>query len=85
MVVPASPQARGFAVSYFEFLSNMATSDLQLQPNSVRLMPGGLGKIVEDGFTLLGPGVMSDRDNPRTEEHMKPISAEKLIYKIIKD
>ena len=49
----------------------------------MRLMPGGLEKIVEDGFALLGPGSMDERgSNARTEPWMKPISMEKLIYEI---
>jgi hypothetical protein len=61
----------------------MAGTELEMQPNNIRLMPGGLKNIVNDGFALLGPGVMGERGNVRTEEYMKPISAEKLVYKII--
>jgi hypothetical protein len=50
-------------VSLYRFLS----SKLQLEPNPVRQMPCRLGKIVEDGFTLLGPGSMDERgSNTRT-------------------
>jgi len=67
-------------VSFYHFLS----LKLQLEPNPVRLMPGGLEKIVEDGFTLLGPGSMDERgSNARTEPWTKPISMEKLIYEIV--
>jgi len=45
-------------------------------------MPGGLERIVNDGFALLGPGSMVDRESSRTEAWMKPVSAEKLVYKI---
>jgi hypothetical protein len=80
MLLPASPRARDFAVSFYRFLS----SKLQLEPNPARLMPGGLGKIVEDGFTLLGPGSMNERgSNARTEPWMKPISMEKLVYEVL--
>jgi hypothetical protein len=66
-------------VSFYRFLS----SNLQLEPNPVRLMPGGLGKIVEDGFALLGPGSMDQRgSDARREPWMKPISMEKLVYEI---
>jgi hypothetical protein len=61
----------------------MAGTGLELQPNNIRLMPGGLKNVVKDGLTLLGPGVMGERDNTRTEEYMKPISAEKLVYKLV--
>jgi hypothetical protein len=66
-------------VSFYRFLS----PKLQLEPNPVRLMPGGLGKIVEDGFALLGPGSMDERaSDARREPWMKPISMEKLVYEI---
>ena len=66
-------------MSFYRFLS----STLQLEPNPVRLMPGGLGKIVEDGFALLGPGSMDERgSNAGAEPWMKPISMEKLVYDI---
>jgi hypothetical protein len=61
----------------------MAGTGLELQPNNIRLMPGGLSNVVNDGFALLGPGVMGERSNARTEEYMKPISAEKLVYKLV--
>lgn len=53
-----------------------------LEPNPVRLMPGGLERIVNDGFTLLGPQKMDDRAHQRKEEYMAPVSAEKLVYKL---
>jgi hypothetical protein len=66
-------------VSFYRFLS----LKLQLEPNPMRLMPSGLEKIVEDGFTLLGPGSMDERgSNARTEPWTKPIGMEKLIYEI---
>jgi hypothetical protein len=47
-------------------------------------MPGGLGKIVEDGFALIGSGKVADREKARArgEEWMRKISAEKLVYRI---
>lgn len=48
-------------------------------------MPGGLGKIVPDGFTLLGSGSMQDREHTRTEPWMKTLSAEKMVYSIVDD
>ncbi|EPE25006.1 GroES-like protein [Glarea lozoyensis ATCC 20868] len=81
--VPASAKAREFTVAFYSFLSNMAGTGLELQPNSIRLMPGGLKNVVNDGFALLGPGTMGDRSNARTEDYMKPISAEKLVYKLV--
>ena len=78
-VVEASAAARAFAVDFYTFLSRDAVSP-QLQGNPVRLMPGGLSKVVEDGFALLGPGSMQDRATKRTEEWMRSVSGEKLIY-----
>lgn len=55
----------------------------QLEPNPVRLMPGGLEKVTQDGFRLLGGGFVSERSRiERTKEYMRPISAEKLIYSL---
>ncbi|KUI55524.1 hypothetical protein VP1G_02944 [Cytospora mali] len=77
MLVSSSPAKRSFATAFYKWLSDGGL----LQPNPVRLMPGGLEKIVEDGFALLGTNV-TNRDQSRTEDHMKPISGEKLVYKI---
>jgi hypothetical protein len=44
-------------------------------------MPGSLYKILEDGFDLLGMDV-SNRSHGRVEEHMRPISGEKLVYRV---
>jgi NADPH:quinone reductase-like Zn-dependent oxidoreductase len=75
-VVKASAEAREFAVAFFKWLS----AGGKLQPNPTRSMPGGLEKVVEDGFALLGPGT---RPQGRTDSWMKPISGEKLVYEII--
>jgi NADPH:quinone reductase-like Zn-dependent oxidoreductase len=79
LTVPKSPEARAFAVDFYKWLSRGG----KLEPNPVRLMPGGLGRIVEDGFTLLGSGTMQDRDHRRTEAWMKPVAAEKLVYRLV--
>lgn len=55
----------------------------RLIPNPTRRMPGGLEKIVEDGFTLLGTGFINDRKHRRTEPWMAPVSAEKLVYTLV--
>ena len=78
MVVPASPAARSFAVSFYKWLS----TGPRLEPSPVRLMPGGLDQVVTDGFALLGSGSMNNRESNRTEPWMKAIRAEKLVYKI---
>ncbi|KAJ6512884.1 chaperonin 10-like protein [Mycena sanguinolenta] len=76
-VVKTSPAKRSFATAFYKWLSDGGI----LQPNPARIMPGSLHKIVEDGFSLLGTGV-SDRGQGRMEDHMRPISAEKLVYRV---
>jgi NADPH:quinone reductase-like Zn-dependent oxidoreductase len=77
LVVRTSPAKRSFATAFYKWLSDGGL----LQPNPIRVMPGGLEKVVPDGFAVLGTGVTS-RGHDRTEQHMRPISAEKLVYKI---
>ena len=81
MHLPSNPNARAFAVAFYQWLSTTAG----LQPNRVRLMPGGLERIVPDAFQLLGSGSMHDRNMVRTEAYMRPVSAEKLVYKITEE
>jgi NADPH:quinone reductase-like Zn-dependent oxidoreductase len=76
--VPASPDARAFAVAWYKWLSEGG----KLQANPLRHMPGGLEQIVSDGFVLLGAGSLNDRKHDRTEPWMKRISAEKMVYKL---
>lgn len=76
-VVASSPAKRSFATSFFKWLSDGGI----IKPNPTRLMPGGLENIVSDGFAVLGTSV-TNRSNDRTEEHMKRISCEKLVYRI---
>jgi NADPH:quinone reductase-like Zn-dependent oxidoreductase len=78
LTVRSSPEARSFAVAFYNWLSNGG----KLEPNSVRRMPGSLESVVSDGFVLLGPGSMQDREHIRKEPWMGPVSAEKLVYKI---
>jgi NADPH:quinone reductase-like Zn-dependent oxidoreductase len=81
MTIPASSEARAFAVAFYRYLSTAAEDGTtRLIPNPIRSMPGGLAKIGEDGFVLLGTGSMEDRVTRRTEPWMRPISAEKLVY-----
>lgn len=77
LTVRTSPAKRSFATAFYKWLSDGGL----LQPNPVRVMPGGLETVVPDGFAVLGTGVTS-RGHERTEQHMRPISAEKLVYKI---
>ena len=78
--VKRSPAARHFAVEFYKWLGTAMGSSIK--PVPIRLMPGGLEKVVRDGFALLGTGSMDDRDVRRIEEWMKPISAEKVVYQI---
>ena len=79
MDLPASPQARGFAVGFYEWLS---TGGKRLEPNPLREMPGGLENIVDDGFGLLGSGTMGDRGSGSEKAGTKPLSAEKMVYTV---
>ncbi|KAJ4350356.1 uncharacterized protein N0V89_008977 [Didymosphaeria variabile] len=79
-VVERSPAARDFAVAFYKWLGQAIGSSLRLVP--IRRMPGGLSKVVEDGFMLLGSGSMGDRKMERSEEWMRPLSAEKLVYSL---
>jgi NADPH:quinone reductase-like Zn-dependent oxidoreductase len=78
--IPRSPAARAFAVEFYIWVSSALGTELA--PVSIRAMPGGLEKVVDDGFVLLGSGNMEDRQHSRTEEYMEPISAEKMVYRI---
>lgn len=80
IIVAKSPAARDSAVAFYTWLSEAVGSEIN--PVPVRVMPGGLEKVVEDGFALLGAGGMGDRQINRKEEWMKPISAEKLVYRL---
>lgn len=77
LVVRTSPAKRSFATAFYKWLSDGG----DLKPNPVRVMPGGLENVVPDGFTVLGTGVTS-RSHGRTEHYMRPISGEKLVYKV---
>ncbi|KAF8954833.1 chaperonin 10-like protein [Flammula alnicola] len=87
-ILPASPTWRAFTVEFFKFLSAGSLEDatkFPIPPNPVRLMPGGLGRVAEDGFTLLGSGKVIDRklaSQQGVKDWMKPISGEKLVYHV---
>jgi len=80
MHLPANAKARAFAVDFYKWLSK--TGNVIIKPHAIRVMPGGLEKIVDDGFQLLGPGLMTDRIVGRTESWMRPVAAEKLVYRV---
>ncbi|SCN82741.1 related to toxD gene [Fusarium fujikuroi] len=83
-VILANPEAHAFAKEFYNFLSKSPPSGrAQLEPNPVRLMPGGLKRVVQDGFRLLGTGLVSERSRiERPEQYMRPVSAEKLVYSL---
>ncbi|KAK5170556.1 uncharacterized protein LTR77_005144 [Saxophila tyrrhenica] len=76
-----SPAARAFAVEFYKWVSQALGSKLRHVP--IRVMPGGLERVTADGLVLLGAGTMEDREHKRTEEYMKPVSAEKLVYRFV--
>jgi NADPH:quinone reductase-like Zn-dependent oxidoreductase len=78
MTIPASVEARAFAVAFYKYLSEGA----ELAPNPIRAMPGSLDAIVDDGLRLLGSGTMDDRKIQSDKQWMRPLSAEKMVYKI---
>ena len=78
--VRRSPAARGFTGAFYAWLNDCMGS--ALSPAPIRLMPGGLESVVQDGFQLLGAGSMEERRVIRTEPWMRPVSAEKLVYGI---
>lgn len=78
--IKQSHSLRAFSVRFYRWLGDAIGAELQ--PNPIRLMHGGLDKVVADGFRLLGGADMGDRMSGSTEEWMKPISAEKLVYKL---
>jgi NADPH:quinone reductase-like Zn-dependent oxidoreductase len=78
MRLDASRAARDFAVAFYRWLDGGGV----LRPNPVRMMPGGLETVVEDGFRLLGSGTMEQRDSGREEDWMRPLSAEKMVYRV---
>ena len=75
MTIAANPDSRAFTAAFYRWLSEGG----KLVPNPVRIMPGGLEMVVEEGFALLESGGMGDRVT-RTEEWMRPVSTEKLVY-----
>jgi hypothetical protein len=76
--VPKSAEAGRFAAGFYRWLETTG-----LEANSLRLMPGGLERVVQDSFVSLGTGSMQDRRHERTEEWMRPVEGEKIVYKIL--
>ncbi|KAK3336302.1 chaperonin 10-like protein [Cercophora scortea] len=84
IVVPASEGARKFAGAFYRWLESGNGGEAKVLAAPVRVMPGGLEKVVPDGFAVLGGGPVRERGSvqDRTEAWMAPISAEKLVYEI---
>jgi len=82
---PAEPSHRALAAHLYAYLSASNPSSPLLtgglKANRVRLMPGGLTRIPE-AFPLLGVGKVTERKGP---EGVKPLSAEKMVYRIDED
>lgn len=77
-------------MAFFKYLSAGSPEDpskFPISPNPVRIMPGNLERIVEDGFKLLGSGKVNERHlnlgGDGGLEWMRPISGEKLVYNIL--
>ncbi|KAK6435971.1 hypothetical protein LTR95_007842 [Oleoguttula sp. CCFEE 5521] len=81
MVLEANAEMRQFSREFYEWLSN--GGEVSVQSNPVRRMPGGLAKVVQDGFMLVGEGDVVKSAEGRGEEWMKPISGEKLVYTLV--
>ncbi|KAE9394114.1 GroES-like protein [Gymnopus androsaceus JB14] len=85
-ILPADPSWRALTVAFFDWMSSYS-DHFPISPNPVRIMPGGFSGIADDAFMLLGAGKVADRDSnlalaARTEAWMKPISGEKLVYRV---
>ncbi|KAF2102098.1 GroES-like protein [Rhizodiscina lignyota] len=77
MTLAPNAVSRAFTAAFYAWLSE----GKELVPNPVRIMPGGLANVAEDGFVLLGSGGMNDRQAPaKDQEYMRPVSGEKLVY-----
>ncbi|KAM5378669.1 hypothetical protein ACJZ2D_004468 [Fusarium nematophilum] len=76
---PADNEARKFAASFFEYLSQEALrGETRLHPPVVRHMPGGLVRIAEDGFSLLRGGKTQAHED--SAPHLRPLDGEKMVY-----
>jgi len=79
-IIPVNEDARAFAAAFYDYIA-----EHPLKPNPVRRMPGGLERVAEDGFALLGGGLMATRKQlQRDEEYMRPISGDKITYTLVK-
>ncbi|GAA6039398.1 hypothetical protein JCM8097_002837 [Rhodosporidiobolus ruineniae] len=93
---PLEPSSTSLAFlrALHDYLSPPSSSSFNLvalpSPPKIRLMPGGLERVVPDGFSLLGTTLIAEREKTDGVEeedgdkpkHLRPISAEKLVYRI---
>lgn len=86
-ILPKNDDWKDFTVKFFKYLSGR---QMHLDPRSTRhfsitprVMLGGLENIVPHAFPLLGYGKVVDRDRGGPAELTKPISAEKLVFRVI--
>ena len=85
VTLPANANARSFAAAFFKYVGQESTPGSSLlQSVPVRLMPGGMDRIIPDGFSVLRNSPMISKTGPDTkdEHHLRPVSMEKLVYKI---
>ncbi|KAF2014361.1 GroES-like protein [Aaosphaeria arxii CBS 175.79] len=77
IVIPANEKARASAAAFYKFLSVSAgPNQAVLEPNPIRIMPGGLENIPIDGFALFGAGSKAYTD------HRRPVSGEKIVFTV---
>ena len=85
VILPADPEARNFAAAFFEFIGQEPIPGFKfLQSIPVRLMPGGMDQIISDGFSVIhnSPLVSRTGADRKEDAHLRPISMEKLVYRI---
>ncbi|KAF9484541.1 GroES-like protein [Pholiota conissans] len=87
-IMPASPSWRAFSVDFYKFLSEGSqqnSGSFPIPPIPIRIIPGGLQAVVDDAFPLLGSENVIDRaltQKQNSKEWLKPISGEKLVYRL---
>ncbi|GAA5886481.1 hypothetical protein JCM6882_001650 [Rhodosporidiobolus microsporus] len=87
--LPANSTSLAFTSAFYSYIAPRNSSTFaHLRPPAVRLMPGGLERVVPDGFELFGAGRYrgeeeeGEKEEKRTEEYMRPVSAEKVVYRL---
>lgn len=78
-IIPASPAARAFAVAFDAYISTQP-----LEPNPIRLLPGGLERVTKEGFALLGGVFVGARGEATVDgKTLKPLSGEKAVFELL--